>query len=229
MSTEIKEAVKVGDLRQATYNPRKITKEQLARLGRALKEFGDLGGIVYNRRTGNLVGGHQRVKHLDPAWPIKVDHDVEDAVGTVGIGHIKTPFGVFAFREVDWSLEKEMAANIACNKQGGSFDDDKLREVMQDLSEAQFDLELTGFGQDELPGLLDDIGKMERDHGGPDRIKEKLDTYLAGEVKQITLYFKGAEFNPVIAKMEKLMAKFGVKSNTEVFVKLLEFYEANSR
>ena len=63
--------MKGGDLSPASYNPRKISPEQLKALGDALKVFGDLGGIVRNRKTGNLVGGHQRVKSLDPAWPIK--------------------------------------------------------------------------------------------------------------------------------------------------------------
>lgn len=60
----------VASIKPANYNPRTITKPALEALGHAMREFGDLGGVVLNVRTGNLVGGHQRVKHLDPSWRI---------------------------------------------------------------------------------------------------------------------------------------------------------------
>jgi len=42
-------------------NPNRMSDDDRGRMARALAEFGDLGGIVLNRRTGHLVGGHQRV------------------------------------------------------------------------------------------------------------------------------------------------------------------------
>lgn len=38
----------------------------LRALQKSMAEFGDLSGIVFNRRTGNLIGGHQRIKIIDP-------------------------------------------------------------------------------------------------------------------------------------------------------------------
>ena len=58
--------MKLTDLKSAGYNPRTITDEQLGWLKKSLEEFGDLSGIVFNRRTGNTVGGHQRLKCLPP-------------------------------------------------------------------------------------------------------------------------------------------------------------------
>ena len=52
----------IQDLNPANYNPRKISPEGLARLGKALEELGDLSGIVKNIRTGNQVTAHQRLK-----------------------------------------------------------------------------------------------------------------------------------------------------------------------
>jgi len=54
--------MELTDIKSAGYNPRTITDEQLKMLNKSLQTFGDLSGIVYNRRTGNLVGGHQRLK-----------------------------------------------------------------------------------------------------------------------------------------------------------------------
>lgn len=56
--------MKINELKQAEYNPRAITEKDLKALEISLLSFGDLGGIIYNRSSGNLVGGHQRVNVL---------------------------------------------------------------------------------------------------------------------------------------------------------------------
>ena len=91
--------MKVKDLRPSKHNPRKISEKRLSMLGRSMKEFGDLSGIVFNRRTGNLVGGHQRLKHLRPEWEI-LKEDFTDDLGTVAQGFVKTFFGDWLYREV---------------------------------------------------------------------------------------------------------------------------------
>jgi hypothetical protein len=100
---------RVGELHPAPYNPRAITAEGLENLAHSIREFGDISGVVYNIRTNHLVGGHQRIKILDASWKIeKKSH--KDKNGTVAIGHIETPWGPFAYREVDWPIEREIAA-----------------------------------------------------------------------------------------------------------------------
>lgn len=54
--------MRISDLKPAPYNPRKIFTDALEGLKRSLKRFGDLSGIVFNKRTGHA--GHQRVKAL---------------------------------------------------------------------------------------------------------------------------------------------------------------------
>lgn len=56
--------MKLEDLKGNPKNPRKVTEAKLAQLKRSLEEFGDLGGVVWNRRTKRLVSGHQRLKGL---------------------------------------------------------------------------------------------------------------------------------------------------------------------
>ena len=145
----------VADLRPAGYNPRVITAEQQRVLKESLQEYGDLSGIVFNIRTGRLVGGHQRTKQLDPAWPI-VKEPTSDATGTVTHGYVDTPTGRLVYREVDWTETKEKGANIAANKMGGMFDDDLLSQLMQELNDLGYNMDLTGFMGDELKDLLDD-------------------------------------------------------------------------
>jgi len=155
LTTAAKELVptSISDLRPSGYNPRRISPEKLHMLRDAMKEFGELGSIVFNIRTGRLVGGHQRVKNLDPSWPI-VKEAVTDKAGTVASGYIDTPDGRFNYREVEWDEQKEKSANIAANRHGGEFDDDLLAQLMQELVETGYDMNLTGFNQEEIDELL---------------------------------------------------------------------------
>src|SRR3990170_7532280 len=119
--------MELTDIKSAGYNPRTITDEQLKMLNKSLQTFGDLSGIVYNRRTGNLVGGHQRLKCLPTDAKIKKKELKEKTkTGTVAQGFIIFDGGEkHTYREVDWDEATEKTANIAANKHGGEWDDDK--------------------------------------------------------------------------------------------------------
>jgi len=145
--------MQVKNLKPADYNPRKITDPQLARLKKSLEEFGDLSGVVFNKRTQQLVSGHQRCKNFSPDWKIEKSAH-KDKTGTVALGYIETPSGRMTYREVDWPEDKEKKANIAANKQGGEFDDDLLKSLLDDLKlEDPLDLELIGFNNKEINNL----------------------------------------------------------------------------
>lgn len=138
--------MKVKNLKPADYNPRVISADRLKMLKKSLDEFGDLSGVVFNAETGHLVGGHQRLKHLDPEWTI-VKEKVTDATGTVVMGYIETPRGRLGYREVRWPLEKEIQANIAANNHGGEFDKTALEKLFKKMGKRQ-DAELLGLKKD---------------------------------------------------------------------------------
>ncbi|MFH1416754.1 MAG: DNA methyltransferase [Planctomycetota bacterium] len=97
----------LADLKPAPWNPRSIQPENLAALGYSLEEFGDLSGIVWNQKTGNLVCGHQRLRALQEKHG--------DAL-KLKAGAVLTPEGErFPVRVVDWPKAKEKAANVAAN------------------------------------------------------------------------------------------------------------------
>lgn len=59
--------LKATELKAAAYNPRKDLQPEDAeyqKLRRSFEEFGYVEPVVWNERTGNLVGGHQRLKIL---------------------------------------------------------------------------------------------------------------------------------------------------------------------
>lgn len=120
----------LADLRGNPGNPRKLSEEQHKILQHNLEIYGDLSGFVFNTITGNLVGGHQRQKSLPPDSEIEIitRYDLPTQTGTTAEGFIKakTTGERFAYREVAWPPDREMAANIAANKAGGEWDFSKL-------------------------------------------------------------------------------------------------------
>lgn len=143
----------VGDLKPALYNPRKIDSWHLNAMKEAMEELGPLDGIVKNIRTGNLVGGHQRVKNLSDAFEI-VKSPFTDPTGTTAMGYIETPYGRWSYREVDWDDKKEKLANIAANKHGGEWDMTKLVSLLGDLDDGSMDFGLAGFTDVEMDKMM---------------------------------------------------------------------------
>lgn len=47
------------------YNPKRHTEKSVAEQKKNLVRVGYLGGITWNRRSGNLIDGHRRIKALD--------------------------------------------------------------------------------------------------------------------------------------------------------------------
>ena len=54
-----------SEIKNAEYNPRVMDDNAKKRLKAALKKHGLVSALTWNKRTGNLVGGHQRLEQLD--------------------------------------------------------------------------------------------------------------------------------------------------------------------
>lgn len=134
------EKVDISRINPAPYNPRKDLQPgdaEYEALQRSMKEFGYISPVVWNRRSGNLVGGHQRYKILKAE------------------GHTEIMVSV-----VDLPLDKEKALNIALNKISGDWDQDKLAQIIQELSVIpDMDISLTGFDEAEITSLLDGLSE----------------------------------------------------------------------
>lgn len=56
--------IALADLKPAPYNPRRIDPAAMAALTKSFERFGCVEPIVWNERSGFVVGGHQRLKVL---------------------------------------------------------------------------------------------------------------------------------------------------------------------
>jgi len=131
--------VAIKKINPAPYNPRVDLQpgdEEYERLHRSLDEFGCVEPLVWNERSGHLVGGHQRLKILVANGAKEVEVSV-----------------------VDLSPEREKALNIALNKVQGDWDRHKLAALLDELGTIpDFDVSLTGFDRVEIGQLLDRFG-----------------------------------------------------------------------
>lgn len=135
------EKVSISKLNPAKYNPRKNLKPgdtEYEKLKRSMAEFGYVEPIIWNKRTGNIVGGHQRYKIL---------HDMEYKEAECVI--------------VDLDDNREKALNVALNKISGEFDIPLLTDLLKDLSANDFDVSLTGFDENEISDLFSDANAKE--------------------------------------------------------------------
>lgn len=125
--------VPISLLNAAPYNPRKDLQPgdpEYQKIARSIEKYGCVEPIIWNEKTGNVIGGHQRLKVLAATGAVEVDVSV-----------------------VQLSLEDEKALNLALNKISGQWDNEKLSAVLQDLS-AGFYVEVTGFDQHEVDALV---------------------------------------------------------------------------
>jgi hypothetical protein len=159
---------KLSALNPTKRNPRILSAERRARLKKSLFEYGDLGSIIYNGRTDELVGGNQRVSEFrnDPDAKVTITERLRrpDRCGTVAYGYVLANGTRYSYREVDWDAARATAANLAANKHGGEFDLPVVSELLEELAQEQStDLDLTGFAPEEIADLVKDIAGDAKD------------------------------------------------------------------
>jgi len=137
---------KISELSPAKYNPRTISSDSLGRLTKSLSELGNLQPITWNAKTGNIVGGHQRLKCYSALGKDEVE--------------------VWAV----WLDEaQEKAANIALNKLSGEFDMPKLKDILEEIDVGEIDVDITGFSLDEISKMMEASMPEETESGGGEK------------------------------------------------------------
>lgn len=113
------ETINRSKIKNAPYNPRRMDDAAKKLLRRNLKKHGLVEALVWNRRTGNLVGGHQRLEQLDSLEQSK-DYDL-----TLNV--------------VDVDEKEEATLNVQLNQRSmqGDWDIGKLSSLIADFD---FDL-----------------------------------------------------------------------------------------
>ncbi len=106
------------EIAEAPYNPRVMGEGQEKRLRRAIQAHGLIGTLFWNRRSGNLVAGHQRLKQLDvlEGYPARTaDYEIRVTA-------------------IDVPEREEQQLNVLLNNPSvqGEFDIELLGRMMED-------------------------------------------------------------------------------------------------
>jgi len=105
--------ISIRELNPACYNPRASLEPgdpDYEKLKQSISRFGHVQPVVWNQRTGNVVGGHQSLKVLEDLGYTEADCVV-----------------------VDLGEAEEKTLNVALNKISGRWDIDKLSVIMEEL------------------------------------------------------------------------------------------------
>lgn len=128
------ETIPIDQIQTAEYNPRKDLQPgdpEYQAIKNSIERWTLLEPLIWNRRTGNLVGGHQRLKILQETGATEV-----------------------AVSQVDLDPAEEKALNLALNKAQGAWDEERLVMTIEELIASGQDLTGTGFTEKDLDRLL---------------------------------------------------------------------------
>lgn len=187
--------IKITELNQAPYNPRVELEPGMPeweKIKNSIEEFGNVEPIVWNKRTGNVVGGHQRLSVLK------------------SMGYDTVPCSV-----VDLDENEEKLLNLALNKIKGQWDYDKLEDILRG-----FDYEVataSGFSAEEIAVILannEDLLDDDEDYG--DWEDDEPEEQIVGGSYVVTLVFANAELAQEWAEGEGHADQIREGTNTTV-------------
>lgn len=168
-----------SEIRGAEYNPRVISEDARKRLRKMIAKHGLVQPLVWNRRTGNLVAGHQRLAALD-SLERSQDYDLQVAV-------------------VDVSEREERVLNVQLNNPSmqGEWDLDKLTTLAEDAAIAPDEFGFSDgdiavlFGDERLDELMSDTPEVAEAKNSLREIKEHRAESMAKmqEAQSADFYF----------------------------------------
>jgi ParB-like chromosome segregation protein Spo0J len=179
----------IEKLKPAAYNPRVDLPKRDPRyrkLRRSLRDFGLVEPLVWNQRTGHVVGGHQRLTILRE------------------LGVREVPVSI-----VDLPLEREKALNVVLNNRELQADWDvvKLGSVLEELAATPtIELTATGFDVEHL--------ELIRQRLQPPPLPEPPRKELAGV--EIVLILTPTQFEALRPGLDHLLAEHDLEYHVRI-------------
>lgn len=193
----------------APYNPRDISNAALEALAHSLKSFGLVQPLVWNKRTGHLVGGHQRYKILSRD----------------GVKEAKTCI-------VDLDETEEQMLNIAMNNPAlqGEFNMKMLADLVKILKSKKSAEEFKNSGlqrlAEQLP-LFDGVKETQHPEEKPSRVKaadaveQKLEK---ADIRMLQLFFNTSQHKELLTWLAVAAEACGTDNASDtVYILLREF------
>jgi DNA modification methylase len=146
--------VAIKNLKPADYNPRVMEDSEMEKLVNSIIAFGFVEPVICNNHPGReniIIGGHQRVS----------------AAQRLGMTEVPVAY-------VDLEIEKEKLLNLALNRISGSWDEEKLVQVLLSI-ENEAERALAGFDGVEIDDLLKGINDQRKEDFNVDEEIKQID------------------------------------------------------
>lgn len=138
------ETIHINDLKPADYNPRVMKNSEMEKLKKGLKNHGLIDPIIIDLTDENtIIGGHQRLQALQELHP---QENIE--LKLIRLGDIGLVINETNLKVQDKNDQK--AKNLALNKITGEWDYKLLDDILLDLAEDHYDIDLTGFDKSDI-------------------------------------------------------------------------------
>lgn len=209
--------VKRSVLNFASYNPRKISDKAKKALRDNIERVGLLGGIVWNKRTGNIVSGHQRVTILD-------EINGYDGKGNDYFINVEV---------VDLSEKEEKEQNLFMNNKNvqGEFDEETLKTIMNDIDFSNagfddFDISSLGIGGTQMAGITTNFSEVIKTDSGKKVDKKNQEKPKKKEESASTFKFDNDKKDDVLSclvlsfdtqeEKVKFLCEYGFDANANI-------------
>lgn len=200
-------AIDRRDIKLADYNPRTISRDARQRLKSAMREVGLIQPLIWNRRTGVLVSGHQRLSLLD---------EMERY----------TPGGARSYTlevaAVDLDERQERRMNVFLNNQSamGEFDLEALNDMRLEFDIDAGDLGFSAADIEvlfpvEIPPELDDTAEASRAKNTLAAIKEERKAAKENLAEEQSIGYYFTVVCRTVDEKERLLESLGVPGYEE--------------
>jgi hypothetical protein len=188
-----------ADIKNAPYNPRTIDPYARKKLEANLKKVGLLETLIVNKRTGNLVSGHQRLACLD---------------ALEGNGEYQLDVAV-----VDLTEKQEREQNIWMNNPAGQGTWDVA--ALGDMLKGDIDVDATGFDPMDVQVLLgpDAYNGLFDAEKAPEAVKDAVADVVG--VVDAAKEKKKADREALKARRKEFTTEYSDKLDTEFYLVVL--------
>ena len=196
--------IDIAEIKIDKSNPNVMSEDEMEALEKTMNRFGYLAPVILDKKF-KVVDGEHRVKIYQK------------------MGKTTIPAYVIDVDKYDQKILRQVM-----NKLRGEHDILKDSKEFDFLAKADRLGDLAGFlakNEKDFLRMADEPTKDDEFDKNP--MDHHKDHYLHGNIKQIMIYFDNEEFEKIMPKIEKIMEVEEVTTHTDVFYKLLEFYENN--
>jgi hypothetical protein len=188
-------------------NPNKHSDKQIALLAKVIRHTGWRSPIIISKKSGFVIAGHGR---LEAAKLLEVT---------------EVPIEEQTFK----NEAEEYAHLVADNRiaELSNLSADLTLDILKKLKEDDsYDLELTGYTDDEFEALLDLHSPLSHEGSEEDTsIADKKEVYDNTTLRQITLIYQEDEYEEILEKINEIREAKELETNTDAVTVALQAYK----